>query len=170
MISNTEYFSSSEAAEGVEGKVQPGVIPPKPAALQSQTCRRHWLNSPRVWLLHYDCSRERRERGWRRGKKKVVKLSAQSGVSSSFTAFIAVNENSGEAIQGPLVRRDVPTPVHSAPKRMGRFQGLFSNMKIKLGGSQKLVQIPTLATSTGSVNALPVKRRAMTATYSGVGE
>ncbi|XP_047450918.1 von Willebrand factor A domain-containing protein 5A-like [Mugil cephalus] len=44
-------------------------------------------------------------------KEKVVELSVQSGVSSSFTAFIAVNENSGEAIQGPLVRRDVPTPV-----------------------------------------------------------
>ncbi|XP_044058720.1 von Willebrand factor A domain-containing protein 5A-like [Siniperca chuatsi] len=34
-----------------------------------------------------------------------------SGVSSSFTAFIAVNKGDGEAIQGPLVRRDVPTPM-----------------------------------------------------------
>ncbi|XP_042343236.1 von Willebrand factor A domain-containing protein 5A-like isoform X2 [Plectropomus leopardus] len=44
-------------------------------------------------------------------KKKVVELSVQSGVSSVFTAFIAVNKGDGEAIQGPLVRRNVPTPM-----------------------------------------------------------
>ncbi|XP_033970718.1 von Willebrand factor A domain-containing protein 5A-like isoform X44 [Trematomus bernacchii] len=44
-------------------------------------------------------------------KKKVVELSVQSGVSSAFTAFIAVNKGSGETIQGPLVRRNVPTPM-----------------------------------------------------------
>ncbi|KAM6931674.1 von Willebrand factor A domain-containing protein 5A-like isoform 2-T3 [Lycodopsis pacificus] len=43
-------------------------------------------------------------------KKKVVDLSVQSGVSSAFTAFIAVNKGNSEAIQGPLVRRNVPTP------------------------------------------------------------
>ncbi|XP_061574903.1 von Willebrand factor A domain-containing protein 5A-like [Cololabis saira] len=43
-------------------------------------------------------------------KKKVVDLSVQSGVNSSFTAFIAVNKDNGQSIQGPLVRRDVPTP------------------------------------------------------------
>ncbi|XP_030248732.1 von Willebrand factor A domain-containing protein 5A-like isoform X1 [Sparus aurata] len=43
-------------------------------------------------------------------KKKVVELSVQSGVSSIFTAFIAVNKGDGEAIQGPLVRRNVQTP------------------------------------------------------------
>ncbi|XP_061574906.1 von Willebrand factor A domain-containing protein 5A-like isoform X3 [Cololabis saira] len=44
-------------------------------------------------------------------KKKVVDLSVQSGVNSSFTAFIAVNKNNGQSIQGPMVRRDVPTPM-----------------------------------------------------------
>ncbi|XP_055022942.1 von Willebrand factor A domain-containing protein 5A-like [Boleophthalmus pectinirostris] len=44
-------------------------------------------------------------------KKKIIDLSVQSGVSSSFTAFIAVNKTSGEAIQGPLLRRDVPLPM-----------------------------------------------------------
>ncbi|XP_068563149.1 von Willebrand factor A domain-containing protein 5A-like [Cebidichthys violaceus] len=44
-------------------------------------------------------------------KKKVVDLSVQSGVSSAFTAFIAVNKDNSEAIQGPLVRRNVPTPM-----------------------------------------------------------
>ncbi|XP_059187475.1 von Willebrand factor A domain-containing protein 5A-like isoform X2 [Centropristis striata] len=48
-------------------------------------------------------------------KKKVVELSVQSGVSSAFTAFIAVNKGDGEAIQGPLVRRNVPTPMYSYP-------------------------------------------------------
>ncbi|XP_035857256.1 von Willebrand factor A domain-containing protein 5A-like [Sander lucioperca] len=43
-------------------------------------------------------------------KKKVVELSVQSGVSSAFTAFIAVNKGDGEVIQGNLVRRNVPTP------------------------------------------------------------
>ncbi|XP_028274817.1 von Willebrand factor A domain-containing protein 5A-like isoform X4 [Parambassis ranga] len=42
-------------------------------------------------------------------KKKVVELSVQSGVSSSFTAFIAVNKTDGEAIQGPLLRRNIQT-------------------------------------------------------------
>ncbi|KAI4815659.1 hypothetical protein KUCAC02_005796 [Chaenocephalus aceratus] len=44
-------------------------------------------------------------------KKKVVELSVQSGVSSTFTAFIAVNKGNGETIQGPLVRRNVPTSM-----------------------------------------------------------
>uniref|UniRef100_A0A672HYI9 von Willebrand factor A domain containing 5A n=1 Tax=Salarias fasciatus TaxID=181472 RepID=A0A672HYI9_SALFA len=43
-------------------------------------------------------------------KKKVVELSVQSGVSSAFTAFVAVNRDSGEATHGPLVRRDIPVP------------------------------------------------------------
>uniref|UniRef100_A0A3P8R221 von Willebrand factor A domain-containing protein 5A-like n=1 Tax=Astatotilapia calliptera TaxID=8154 RepID=A0A3P8R221_ASTCA len=44
-------------------------------------------------------------------KEKVVQLSVQSGVSSSFTAFIAVNKDNGEAIQGPLVQRNIPTAL-----------------------------------------------------------
>ncbi|XP_049914689.1 von Willebrand factor A domain-containing protein 5A-like isoform X1 [Epinephelus moara] len=47
-------------------------------------------------------------------KKRVVELSVQSGVSSVFTAFIAVNKGDGEAIQGPLVRRYVPTPMYAS--------------------------------------------------------
>uniref|UniRef100_A0A3Q2ZPD3 von Willebrand factor A domain containing 5A n=1 Tax=Kryptolebias marmoratus TaxID=37003 RepID=A0A3Q2ZPD3_KRYMA len=43
-------------------------------------------------------------------KKKVVELSVQSGVSSSFTSFIAVNKDNSEPIRGPLVRRNIPTP------------------------------------------------------------
>uniref|UniRef100_G3N806 VWFA domain-containing protein n=1 Tax=Gasterosteus aculeatus aculeatus TaxID=481459 RepID=G3N806_GASAC len=43
------------------------------------------------------------------GQKKVVELSVQSGVSSVFTAFIAVNKSNSEAIQGPLLCRTIPT-------------------------------------------------------------
>ena len=55
---------------------------------------------------------ERERRGQQDGgvKQKVVELSVQSGVSSSFTAFIAVNKSDGKAIQGPLLRRNVPAP------------------------------------------------------------
>ncbi|KAL3992050.1 F-type H+-transporting ATPase subunit alpha [Sarotherodon galilaeus] len=62
---------------------------------------------------------ERESRGQQDGgvKEKVVKLSVQSGVSSSFTAFIAVNKDNSEVIQGPLVRRNIPTPF--APLRAG---------------------------------------------------
>ncbi|XP_039905476.1 von Willebrand factor A domain-containing protein 5A-like [Simochromis diagramma] len=41
-------------------------------------------------------------------KKKVVQLSVQSGVSSSFTAFIAVNKDNNKEIQGPLLHRAIP--------------------------------------------------------------
>uniref|UniRef100_A0A3P9BI21 von Willebrand factor A domain-containing protein 5A-like n=1 Tax=Maylandia zebra TaxID=106582 RepID=A0A3P9BI21_9CICH len=37
-------------------------------------------------------------------KKKVVQLSVQSGVSSSFTAFIVVNTDNNKEIQGPLLK------------------------------------------------------------------
>ncbi|XP_034023843.1 von Willebrand factor A domain-containing protein 5A-like isoform X5 [Thalassophryne amazonica] len=43
-------------------------------------------------------------------KEKVVGVSVQSGVSSAFTAFIAVNKGNGETVQGPLMRRHVPAP------------------------------------------------------------
>ncbi|XP_032401497.1 von Willebrand factor A domain-containing protein 5A-like isoform X3 [Xiphophorus hellerii] len=60
-------------------------------------------------------SEERTRRGHQdeEMKKKVVELSIQSGVSSCFTAFIAVNKDSGQAVQGPLVRRNVPTDMPS---------------------------------------------------------
>ncbi|XP_066541336.1 von Willebrand factor A domain-containing protein 5A-like isoform X2 [Hoplias malabaricus] len=41
-------------------------------------------------------------------RKKVVDLSVQSGVSSSFTAFLAVHKGSGQPVARPMVRRTVP--------------------------------------------------------------
>uniref|UniRef100_A0A8C7GKM6 von Willebrand factor A domain-containing protein 5A-like n=1 Tax=Oncorhynchus kisutch TaxID=8019 RepID=A0A8C7GKM6_ONCKI len=54
---------------------------------------------------------ERQGGGKKKGvQEKVVELSVQSGVSSVFTAFIAVHKVDGEAVQGPMLRRQVPTP------------------------------------------------------------
>ncbi|XP_023207361.1 von Willebrand factor A domain-containing protein 5A-like [Xiphophorus maculatus] len=64
--------------------------------------------------------RTRRRHQDEKMKKKVVELSIQSGVSSCFTAFIAVNKDSSQAVQGPLVRRNVPTVMANlglAPQR-----------------------------------------------------
>ncbi|XP_041652596.1 von Willebrand factor A domain-containing protein 5A-like [Cheilinus undulatus] len=63
-------------------------------------------------------------------KKKVVELSVQSGVSSAFTAFIAVNKGDGEAIQGPLVRRDVPTPRFVAMNTLCRSMPHFRSQPL----------------------------------------
>ncbi|XP_030248833.1 von Willebrand factor A domain-containing protein 5A-like isoform X7 [Sparus aurata] len=52
-------------------------------------------------------------------KKKVVELSVQSGVSCAFTSFIAVNKDNSEVVQGPLVRRDVPTSMYFCSAMMG---------------------------------------------------
>ncbi|XP_077466652.1 von Willebrand factor A domain-containing protein 5A-like isoform X2 [Stigmatopora argus] len=43
-------------------------------------------------------------------KKKVVELSVQSGVSSSYTAFVAVCKDENKKVEGPLLRRNIPTP------------------------------------------------------------
>ncbi|XP_052323949.1 von Willebrand factor A domain-containing protein 5A-like [Oncorhynchus keta] len=55
---------------------------------------------------------EREQDGEKEGaKEKVIELSVQSGVSSAFTAFIAVHKGDGEALQGQLLHRHVPTPM-----------------------------------------------------------
>uniref|UniRef100_F6T0E2 von Willebrand factor A domain-containing protein 5A n=1 Tax=Monodelphis domestica TaxID=13616 RepID=F6T0E2_MONDO len=41
-------------------------------------------------------------------KKKVVDISLQSGVVSPHTAYIAINKELNEPIQGPLTQRDIP--------------------------------------------------------------
>ncbi|KAE8295538.1 von Willebrand factor A domain-containing protein 5A [Larimichthys crocea] len=100
---------------------------------------------------------ERERRGEQDGgvKKKVVELSVQSGVSSAFTAFIAVNKGNGEAIQGPLVRRNVPTPdismrVSTEPQQPPRdpFLQLISVQK----ASGCWVLDPALAAAMGKTS------------------
>ncbi|XP_072557817.1 von Willebrand factor A domain-containing protein 5A-like isoform X4 [Paramormyrops kingsleyae] len=65
---------------------------------------------------------ERGEAGDKTGKERAVELSIQSGVSSSYTAFIAVNTENKQPIKGPLLRRNIQPMMFSAPPgRMMRF-------------------------------------------------
>ncbi|XP_008050801.2 von Willebrand factor A domain-containing protein 5A isoform X2 [Carlito syrichta] len=48
-------------------------------------------------------------------KKDVLNLSLESGVISSFTAFLAINKELNEPVQGPLTRRDIPRPILASP-------------------------------------------------------
>uniref|UniRef100_A0A8C4RLR7 von Willebrand factor A domain-containing protein 5A-like n=1 Tax=Erpetoichthys calabaricus TaxID=27687 RepID=A0A8C4RLR7_ERPCA len=41
-------------------------------------------------------------------KKNIVEMSSEARVLSPYTAFIAINKESREAIQAPLIRRDIP--------------------------------------------------------------
>ncbi|XP_007538917.1 von Willebrand factor A domain-containing protein 5A [Erinaceus europaeus] len=44
-------------------------------------------------------------------KKDILQMSMESGVLSSHTSFIAINKDTNRAVQGPLVRRDIPRPM-----------------------------------------------------------
>ncbi|XP_078102750.1 von Willebrand factor A domain-containing protein 5A-like isoform X1 [Sander vitreus] len=85
-----------------------------------------------AWTLIRSLEMEERECGGEQEegvKKKVVELSVQSGVSSAFTAFIAVNKGDGEVIQGNLVLRNVPAPRMMAccmPMPMPQYCNSFS--------------------------------------------
>ncbi|XP_031432645.1 von Willebrand factor A domain-containing protein 5A-like isoform X2 [Clupea harengus] len=48
-------------------------------------------------------------------REKLLQLSLQSGVSSTHTAFIAIHKGSGQAVQGSLLRRTIPTPSYMVP-------------------------------------------------------
>ncbi|XP_056650155.1 von Willebrand factor A domain-containing protein 5A-like [Monodelphis domestica] len=50
-------------------------------------------------------------------KKKVVDISLQSGIVSPHTAYIAINKELNEPIQGPLIRRDIPL-AYMSPRAM----------------------------------------------------
>ncbi|XP_060770419.1 von Willebrand factor A domain-containing protein 5A-like isoform X3 [Neoarius graeffei] len=54
-------------------------------------------------------------------KARVVDLSQQSGVSSSHTAFIAINKGSGQAVKGPMVKRRIPIAKMGRSKIAGGF-------------------------------------------------
>ncbi|XP_078140368.1 von Willebrand factor A domain-containing protein 5A-like [Centroberyx gerrardi] len=76
---------------------------------------------------------EREHRGQQNGgvKEKVVELSVQSGVSSAFTAFIAVNKGSGEAVKGPLLHRNVPTPM--------RYKSCFRQLGCSIAAPRRMM-------------------------------
>ncbi|XP_048836981.1 von Willebrand factor A domain-containing protein 5A-like isoform X11 [Brienomyrus brachyistius] len=67
---------------------------------------------------------ERGDAGDKTGKERAVELSIQSGVSSSYTAFIAVNTENKQPIKGPLLRRNIQSMMFSPPRgRMMAFGG-----------------------------------------------
>ncbi|XP_069496721.1 von Willebrand factor A domain-containing protein 5A-like [Ambystoma mexicanum] len=63
-------------------------------------------------------------------KKKILETSLQSGVISSLTAFIAVNKDLKQPIQGPLTRRNVPLayPMMRCMKMAARAAPMCSMM------------------------------------------
>ncbi|XP_036440961.1 von Willebrand factor A domain-containing protein 5A-like [Colossoma macropomum] len=65
-------------------------------------------------------------------REKVVELSVQTGVSSSFTAFLTVHKGSGQPVKGPLVRDAIPASYleydeeyDSHPRHQGKPHELF---------------------------------------------
>ncbi|XP_049712876.1 von Willebrand factor A domain-containing protein 5A-like isoform X1 [Elephas maximus indicus] len=57
-------------------------------------------------------------------KKEVLKISFECGIMSSHTAFVAINKDLNQPVQGPLVRRDIPRPVLlGAVTAMPRYYG-----------------------------------------------
>ncbi|XP_051933646.1 von Willebrand factor A domain-containing protein 5A-like [Hippocampus zosterae] len=63
-------------------------------------------------------------------RDKAVQLSIQSGVSSSYTAFVAVRQGDDAALGGPLLRRNIPVPslmpmgiMRSCPPPMASLRG-----------------------------------------------
>ncbi|KAG7283905.1 hypothetical protein CRUP_034092 [Coryphaenoides rupestris] len=106
-------------ADRMQSKVPTGVSviplsPPITNLFQGQRLTAHRLGARaliRTLELEANCSKP--DNKAKAKEKKVVEVSVQSGVSSSLTAFIAVNKGSGEALQGPLLRRNVPAPTSS---------------------------------------------------------
>ncbi|KAG7223108.1 hypothetical protein INR49_015867 [Caranx melampygus] len=129
--------------------------PPITTLFQGQRLTVHRLGA-RTMICSLELE-ESKHRGQQDGgvKEKVVKLSVQSGVSSSYTAFIAVAKGSGEPIQGPLVRRNVPTPIifgaHSQGMALPMGNLVFRLMKMgcapKARGSKVLCDEETEGTA-----------------------
>lgn len=61
-------------------------------------------------------------------KETLVQLSVQSGVSSSFTAFIPVNKDNGDTIQGRFLLRNIATPCEFTGRN---FTGRYSRQFVK---------------------------------------
>ncbi|XP_026634888.1 von Willebrand factor A domain-containing protein 5A-like [Microtus ochrogaster] len=66
-----------------------------------------------------------------RAKKDVASISIQSGVLSSFTAFLAINKELSQPVRGPVTQREIPRPVMSTSHR---------SYKVKLCGRKGSVR------------------------------
>ncbi|XP_005378465.1 PREDICTED: von Willebrand factor A domain-containing protein 5A [Chinchilla lanigera] len=57
-----------------------------------------------------------------RERQDILNISTESGVMSSFTAFIAINKELNRPVQGPLFHREIPRPVlYARAKRIGHY-------------------------------------------------
>ncbi|XP_061734663.1 von Willebrand factor A domain-containing protein 5A-like [Nerophis ophidion] len=92
-------------------------------------------------------------------KQKVVELSVQSGVSSSYTAFIAVHKGESSTTQGPLLRRFIPArSFHRMPWMQCRPVPCMA-----FGGS-----IPMMPSNRASPN-MPMKKQCYISTHKSFG-
>ncbi|XP_021515180.1 von Willebrand factor A domain-containing protein 5A-like [Meriones unguiculatus] len=53
-------------------------------------------------------------------KRDVLDISLESGVMSSFTAFVAINKELNEPVQGPLVQKEIPRSILFNGPSMGQ--------------------------------------------------
>ncbi|KAM9496509.1 von Willebrand factor A domain-containing protein 5A-like isoform 2-T2 [Clarias gariepinus] len=92
-------------------------------------------------------------------KARVVELSKQSGVSSSHTAFIAVNKGSGQAVKGPLVTRRIHTMrammCKSSPPMANYFVTPHPPLRLCLN------TMPTVQHPTERDNCMPMRKCGM---------
>ncbi|XP_073349485.1 von Willebrand factor A domain-containing protein 5A-like isoform X7 [Pagrus major] len=105
-------------------------------------------------------------------KKKVVELSVQSGVSSVFTAFIAVNKGDGEAIKGPLLCRNVPTLMRTAKSRAApqeRIMRLMMACTMPVGASVSCFAPMAMNMRTARSCAAPRKKVILKSAGGGAG-
>ncbi|XP_036380329.1 von Willebrand factor A domain-containing protein 5A-like isoform X2 [Megalops cyprinoides] len=87
-------------------------------------------------------------------KEKVVELSVRSGVSSSYTSFIAVNTESKQILKGPLRRRVIPVVFAAgggcgrmACRKMSKLSAKSSMgfSSLKLGKSRSVVECDSIS-------------------------
>ncbi|CAH6862818.1 Vwa5a [Phodopus roborovskii] len=71
----------------------------------------------------------------KRAKDDVLDISIQSGVLSSFTAYIAVNKELNQPVQGPLTRREIPRPVTSTSPCAYKVKTCKQDLCIKMLGN-----------------------------------
>ncbi|KAI4896699.1 hypothetical protein NFI96_016085, partial [Prochilodus magdalenae] len=86
--------------------------------------------------------KEEREKKDESLRKKVVELSVQAGVSSAYTAFLAIYKGNREPVQGPLMRRTVPVPRRPYYDNRGEYCSLNSIIDTPRGIEYSALGLP----------------------------
>ncbi|XP_051779084.1 von Willebrand factor A domain-containing protein 5A-like isoform X22 [Erpetoichthys calabaricus] len=95
-------------------------------------------------------------------KKNIVEMSSEARVLSPYTAFIAINKESREAIQAPLIRRDIPcgdymNEVSLFNSAMPCDSSLKASLPKKKGSSLiSKIFMKCLSPASNSMSELPV--------------